>query len=394
MERKRGFVFLAAMALTTISVLIPIGEGAGGASSNHNYKIGLILPLSGVFAPLTGPQVNGAKLAIQASGGGSSLYTCDDQGTPATGVSCFTKLHEQDSIKLLAGPLVNGTVQAVTPLASNAQIPEYELAPSFPVSSAKKFKAVIVADPSVDAMSLKMAQFASHLGDHNIYVVTTADDTGAASITSMQAAVQHVPGMHFVGSSTINPATPNANVAMSAAATAHATFIWAPVSGPQFVAVIDGASAEGVNAPIGTVIINCDYLTAGLLKGHATSTMSVYSNCLAAPLASSLPKTVPGYKQATTIAKQYTAKFGTPITTLGASGYDAIAQLIQAANLGGGSTPNDVMNGFAQMKTVNGAEGVYHYGPDVRNGIGAAGLFIGKYTSGAWQYVPTSGSSS
>jgi len=101
------------------------GETAGAAAP---IKIGLIIPLTGVFAPNGRDMVNGFSLALAQAGDKGAgreiqVLTEDDQGIPAQTLTKARKLVELDKVDLLVGPLTANSGYALRDYIDQQKVP-------------------------------------------------------------------------------------------------------------------------------------------------------------------------------------------------------------------------------------------------------------------------------
>ncbi len=98
------------------------------ARAEGPIKIGLIIPLTGVFAPNGRDMANGLALALaqagnKAAGRAIQVLTEDDQGVPAQTLTKARKLVELDRVDLLAGPLTANSGYALRDYVDEQKIP-------------------------------------------------------------------------------------------------------------------------------------------------------------------------------------------------------------------------------------------------------------------------------
>ena len=84
--------------------------GSPAGAQQGPIKIGLIVPLTGVFSPNGRDMANGFTLALgqvgnKTAGRDIQVITEDDQGTPTQTLTKARKLVELDKVDLLVGPL-------------------------------------------------------------------------------------------------------------------------------------------------------------------------------------------------------------------------------------------------------------------------------------------------
>jgi branched-chain amino acid transport system substrate-binding protein len=102
--------------------------GSETSAQQGPIKIGLIVPLTGVFASNGRDMVNGFALGLaqvgnKIAGREIQVITEDDQGTPAQSLSKARKLVELDKVDLLAGPLSANSGYALVDYIKEQKIP-------------------------------------------------------------------------------------------------------------------------------------------------------------------------------------------------------------------------------------------------------------------------------
>jgi len=122
MRRDLFRLMACAMALALLA--------AGGPADAQQgpIKIGLIVPLTGVFSPNGRDMVNGFTLALgqvgnKAAGRDIQVITEDDQGTPPQTLTKARKLVELDKVDLLVGPLAASSGYVLRDYVDEQKIP-------------------------------------------------------------------------------------------------------------------------------------------------------------------------------------------------------------------------------------------------------------------------------
>ena len=98
------------------------------AFGQEPIKIGMISPLSGVYAQPGNDMLNGAifyleKIGYKMAGRNIELITEDEEGTPATALTKARKLVELNKIHILIAPLLTNSAYAVQPYAESKGVP-------------------------------------------------------------------------------------------------------------------------------------------------------------------------------------------------------------------------------------------------------------------------------
>lgn len=115
--------------VTAASLLLAIGCGAAAARAQQPpIKIGVPLPLSGVFAPIGTEQLNGMRIAVEEAGGAVAgrkieLIVEDTEAKPDVGLAKARKLALSDRVDAMAGIVSSAVALAVAPYAASQRIP-------------------------------------------------------------------------------------------------------------------------------------------------------------------------------------------------------------------------------------------------------------------------------
>jgi branched-chain amino acid transport system substrate-binding protein len=111
--------------LSTITLIIVAGIFILQTNKPQEYKVGIMLPLSGPSASIGERAKNGIELAIsdiKQKGVTISPIFNDDKGESATAVSIVNKLINVDSIKVIIGTLKSDPLLAIAPIAEKNKV--------------------------------------------------------------------------------------------------------------------------------------------------------------------------------------------------------------------------------------------------------------------------------
>ncbi|HVA26328.1 MAG TPA: ABC transporter substrate-binding protein [Chloroflexota bacterium] len=102
--------------------------GASGAASSAPIKIGLIQPLTGIYANQGKDNTDGFNLYIDSIGGSVAgrkiqVILADDQGQPDVGLTKAKQLVSNDKVQILAGGTITPECYAIAPYAKQVQVP-------------------------------------------------------------------------------------------------------------------------------------------------------------------------------------------------------------------------------------------------------------------------------
>ena len=112
-------VALTLLATTTASAADPI-------------RIGILAPLSGIFAQAGKDMLDGLRMGLEAGGGQVAgrkieLIEEDDEGNPATAQAKYRKLVQQDKVHALTGVLLSNIGYALVPPIERDEVPSLYL---------------------------------------------------------------------------------------------------------------------------------------------------------------------------------------------------------------------------------------------------------------------------
>ena len=118
----RRLAFAASVALAAASA------ADDAAAQQPPLKVGVLLPMSGIFAPLANEQLNGMRLALEEAGGtvaGRKVEVLleDTEAKPDVGLAKARKLVLSDRVDLLAGVVSSAVALAVAPWTSSQKVP-------------------------------------------------------------------------------------------------------------------------------------------------------------------------------------------------------------------------------------------------------------------------------
>jgi branched-chain amino acid transport system substrate-binding protein len=98
------------------------------AAADGPVKVGLLVPKSGVYAPLGRDMENGFRMYLEAKGGKLGgrtveVVVADEGGGPDTGVPAAQKLLQQDKVTTLVGIVNSAVALGVRDLATDGKVP-------------------------------------------------------------------------------------------------------------------------------------------------------------------------------------------------------------------------------------------------------------------------------
>ena len=161
------------------------GGGGSSSSSGGSVNVGVASTLSGTFASLGVPGLNGIKLAINQinQGGGLlgkklNLVTADDQIDPATGASVTRNLILNDSVKVLFGSVSSAVALGQEQLAERYNVPLFlHMANDIALTTSHFTKQVYEISPNTDMEPAAAAlAFAKVIGKGPVRIATITPD--------------------------------------------------------------------------------------------------------------------------------------------------------------------------------------------------------------------------
>ncbi|TQM01636.1 ABC transporter substrate-binding protein [Pseudonocardia kunmingensis] len=134
---RPGFRRIPLVALTASVALAlsscagsSLGEAQGDAAPETGgpVRVGLLLPTSGVYAPVGADMLAAFELYIEENGGqlggrDVEVVIADEGGDPATGLPAAQRLVVQEDVDVVAGAVNSATAIAVTSLFNEEEVP-------------------------------------------------------------------------------------------------------------------------------------------------------------------------------------------------------------------------------------------------------------------------------
>lgn len=373
--------------LAGLSVTLAAACGGSSSGSKDPIKVGLIVSLTGNYAPLGSEDKKAVELAVEqvnTQGGllGRKVQIVfrDDKTQPDQAVLSFNDIKGQP-LTAMIGPVFSNSALAVEPLAQRQKLPYLSLAPAS--EQVNPIKPYVFVTPALSSMYAE--RYLQYLKSRNITKLATAYDsksgyavTGHAAMVKLAAqyGVQIVQDDSFETTTTdFSPifthvrssgaqaflfwgtGAPGVIVAKQYAAAglkvplmltgSQASKLWlAPV----------GAAAEGVTVESAIGVVG-DYLTAGPQKQIIDQ--------MAGP-----------FKQ----------KYGYPPPQFAQDGYSASLLLFQAIRAAKGTDHAKIQKALESMKLVT-PNGLFRYSPTDHSGLNPSYISVNTVTGGA--FVPT-----
>ncbi|MEU4242637.1 ABC transporter substrate-binding protein [Actinoplanes sp. NPDC026619] len=348
-------------------------------------KIGLIVSLTGNYAPLGSEDAKSVELAVQQLndaggllGNRVELIVRDDKSQPEQSVLSFNDLKGNGVVAVIGSPFSNSAL-ATIPQVDRAKIPYISLTPADEqINPIHPYVFVVPATSATYAdrilqyyQSQKISKVAQAHDSRSSYANSGAKGMEAKAA---QYGITMVAGEEFQTSTTEFGAIIN-NLKRSGA---QALTIWA--TGAPAVAFAKQYATAGAGLPL-------------MFTGAQASTLWLKPTGAAAEgvfVASSIAvvgDALPAGAQKTAIdelAKPFTTQQGYPPPQFAADGYTGFKLLAEAIKKAGGTDPEKIRTAFEGL-TLTTPNGTYHYSASDHSGLTADYISINVVKGGAFQ---------
>lgn len=323
MLRSRSVV---AAALTALLATVGCGsslkeDDSGSKSPDATVKIGLLIPQSGVYAPLGKDLESGFRLYLDQHGGKLggrqvSLVVADEGEGPQTGVPAAQKLVQQDGVDAVVGVVNSATALGVKDVMNTAKVP------------------LIIANAGADALtgdqkseyvwrtSFSNSEVAKALGPQvakdvqggSVYLVAPDYAAGKESIAGFRDSFQAAGGKVAGSESTPFGTTQNFQPYLARIAQSGAKAVYCFYAGAEAVAFVKQYQEFGLSSKI-PLYCNGFATEGSVLTAQGDAALGVktslhYSDQLQNPVN-------------TAFVAAYSGKYGSAPTVYSVQAYDA-----------------------------------------------------------------------
>jgi len=374
MKRSKVFsgIWIVCLVVSTF-ILIP--------DANAQYRVGVLMAATGVYAPLGGASKDGALLAIDRfneKGGfkGEKIDVLfeDYEGDPAKAITLGKKLIDDKVIAILCGGNTVGTL-AVRPLTEQAKIPQINVSPRSPVTAEDlvigKFYFQTVHENEMDAE--KIGDYVKSIGAKKVAILYDSNQYGTSGAMYQYDYFKKV-GIEVVlrekyqkGDRDLTPLLMPARKAG-----AEAVAVWGTLPTPAVIAknIRDMGWKAVMIGPVG---IGSPKMVE--LAGEAAEGV-LFTSALR------FGKPTSGER---ILIDAHQAKYGKPPSYFTALGWDAGLLLTEAIKMTGGSKDSlKIRDAIENIKGVEGACGVYNMSPTDHAGLSKDSLHIIQIKQGKW----------
>ena len=363
----RRLVTVAAAGLT-VALLAGCGssleEDQQGAAADGPVKVGLLVPKSGVYAPLGRDMENGFRMYLEAKGGKLGgrtveVVVADEGGGPDTGVPAAQKLLQQDKVTTLVGIVNSAVALGVRDLVTDGKVPLIVAnAGANAITGEQRSDYVWRTSFTNGEVAAALGEYvAGQVKDGKVFLVapdyTAGEEATAGFKEAFEAAGGQVAGTELTPFGT----TTNFQPYLARIQRSGAEAVYCFYAGAEAVAFVKQYQQFGL---AGGIPLYCSgFVTeGGVLKAQGDAAIGIkgslhYSDQLDNPTNQKF-------------VADYSARYGDTPTVYAVQAYDAAAVLDQA--LAKGATGDAIVEGLKGVGEVDSPRGPWRFtdghGPD------------------------------
>lgn len=338
-------------------------ETYAAADTSRSVKVAVLLPLSGAHAELGQGMLDAAQLSLfNVAGGNFELVPQDTKGTPEGARAAAQKVLA-DGVDLILGPLFSGSVRAVKPLATNANVNVIAFSTDWTLAGGNTFMMGFTPFDQVE----RVTQYAATKGIRSIGLVAVDDEYGqhVSSVFRKAASVNsvNVPSSVAIAQNNMFP-TPELSGFAQNAGSAQAVFMTA--GGKRALDISNILATSGLRPE------NMRRLGTGLFEDTALYGAPGMNG---AWFAASAPASRADFE------KEFTGLYGYKPPRLATLAYDATALSAVLAQRGQNLSGKEA---FGRSKILNpngfaGVDGIFRFKSD---GLAQRGLAVLEISNG------------
>ena len=365
--RRTGLLpVAAALALVLASCggsSVSGGEGDGGGGGGEGgelepVKVGLLVPLSGVYAALGEDMKQGFQLYLDENGGtlgGAEveLVEADEGESPNTGVPAATRLVTQDQVDVVAGIVSSAVALGVKDLFVESKVP-------LVVANAGANDVTAGGSPYIWRSSFTNGQVAAALGayvaeqvgDGSVYLISADYAAGAESTggfkETFEAAGGTIAGEAFTPFGTTTDWQPYLQGIRASGASAVYTFY----AGAEAVGFTTQYNQFGLKGEI--PLYAAGFLTeGGVLEASGEEAVGIQNSLHYSDKIESEANTA--------FVEAYQAAYDEVPTTYAVQAYDAAAAIALAIEATGATDGESIAEGLGQVEEIDSPRGTFSF---------------------------------
>ncbi|WP_433360620.1 ABC transporter substrate-binding protein [Actinoplanes sp. CA-142083] len=378
---------LAAMAAFLLLLPAACGDNDDTGGSSEPLKIGLIVSLTGNYAPLGSEDEKSVKLAVQQinDAGGLlgrqiQLTVRDDKSQPEQSVLSFNDLKSAGVAAVIGSPFSNSAL-ATIPQVDRAKIPYVSLTPAD--EQVKPIHPYVFVVPATSATYAdRILQYYQAQGLTKVAVAHDSRSSYANAGTAGMKAKAAQYGVTLVADEEFQTSTTEFGAIINhvKSSGAQALTVWA--TGAPGVAFAKQYASAGVDIPL---MFTGSQASSLWLKPAGPAAEGVFVASSIAVVGDSLPDGEQK-KAIEELSKPFTTQYGYPPPQFAADGYTGMKLLAAAVTKANSDDPAKVQAAFEGL-TLTTPNGVYKYTATDHAGLTSDYISINQVKDA--KFVPT-----
>lgn len=356
-----------AVTVLAVAALVLAGCGgssldqSGGGQSGGEVKLGLLVPLSGVYAPLGQDMRDGFQLYLDQHGGKLggrtvSVVQADEGGGPQTGVPAGQKLVTQDQVTAVVGVVNSATALGLRDFFHESKKPLLIAnAGANDITGARKSEYIWRTSFSNGQVASALGPAVAEEVEGKAYIIApdyaAGKEMGAAFRKSFEAAGGQVAGEKYTPFGTTQDFQPY----LSAIRGSGAKAVWSFYSGAEAVSFVKQYREFGLAGE--TPLYGPGFLTeGGVLTAQGQAAVGVKTS-----LHYSTELDNPRNKE---FVAAYRKKVNKPPTVFSVQAYDAAAVLDKALTKASGLGGADLAKALGGVGPIDSPRGQWSFDAD------------------------------
>ena len=372
---RLAFAFVAALIGTLAFGALVLDAGLA-AARRQEIALGVLVPLSGNYAPYGISLANGAEMAINeanASGRYNFRFVLkrgDTRAEQMQGLHAVNKLIDFDRVTAFVGPIMSHVALTAGPIAQEAGVPFITVATAPPVSEIGDYQFRNMFTDDVQAA--QMAEYAVQvLGLKRFAIMYSNNDYGVALRRAFEATAK-AAGAQVVAVESFLDGDTNFSAQVTNIAARNPDGLYIAGYYTEAALIAQQAAFQGLNV----VIMGPDSFDSPSLieRGGAAVEGVLFTTAFYADTDDELARE---------FVQKYEATYGKKPDIFAASGYDSIRILIQVIGEVGTDRAK-IRDGIAAVKDFPGVTGLTSFAP---NGDAIKPVYILKVENGEFVRV-------
>ncbi len=362
----------------------------GGAFAAEPIRIGAIFSVTGPAAFLGEPERNTAKMLEDEINKGGGLLgrkievvVYDDESDPTKAVTAVDRLIKKDKVVAIIGPSTTGSTLAIAPKVEEGKVPLVSCAAAIDiVSPVRRF---VFKTPQSDVLAVKQIyRHAKKNGISKVAILTASDAFGSAGRKELKELAEK-SGVAVVADEVFGPKDTDMNAQLTKikGTAAQAIVCWGTNPGPAVIA--RNRKQLGISMPL--------YMSHGVAsnkfielagKENAEGILLPAGRLI---VDEQVAEKHPQKKLLTKYAKEYEARFKTPVSSFGGYAFDALSLVAQAIKSGKSAEPAAIRDSLEKTKGFWATTGEFTFTPSDHNGLTEDAFVMVRITKGGWEML-------